>query len=327
MQTPNHDAGSPSASPGALESRAPAFDAASADDASILGAVVDGFVVEALIAEGGMGVIYAAREISSGRVVALKALRACHASDAGFVSRFEREIGFATRVDHPNVAPVLGRGALPDGRPYYRMELYRGRTLGALVRTEGPLELKRALAVADQILAGLEAVHAAGIVHRDLTPENVLLVDGPRGEEHVLLLDFGLAHTPGVDTGDGVTPESAGSMVGTLQFMAPEQVTRSRAITARSDLFATALLLYYAVSGKLPFRGVDSLDVAVATVRRPPVPLRSERRSVPRALDHLISRALAKHPDARFASAAEMRAKLGEISGAPRDMAVTPAAT
>jgi serine/threonine-protein kinase len=290
----------------------------SEEDAALVGTVVDGLTVEKIVAEGGMGIVYAARDPESGRLLALKTLRALHAGDVGLVSRFEREIRFALRVRHPNVAPALDRGTLPDGRTYYLMELYRGRTLGAVVRNEGPLELGRALTVADQILAGLEAVHAAGIVHRDLTPDNVLLVDGPRGKDHVLLLDFGLAHEPGVDTGDGVTADSAGSMVGTLRFMAPEQVTRSRAITTRSDLFAAALLFYYAVSGKLPFRGTDDLDVAVATVRRPPVPLRSERRSVPRALDDLISRALAKHPDARFASAAEMRASFAAI-GAGRE--------
>jgi serine/threonine-protein kinase len=281
---------------------------------ALVGLEVDGLVIERIVAEGGMGVVCAAREKESGRPVALKVLRACHAGDVGLKSRFEREIRFGMRVSHPNVAPMLGHGWLPDGRPYYRMELYRGATLGSMVRATGPLELERALAVTDQILAGLEAVHGAGIVHRDLQPDNVMLIPGPRGRDHVVLLDFGFAHEPGVDTGDGVTPDSPGSLVGTLLFMSPEQVTRARAITARSDLFATALLFYYAATGKLPFRGSGELDVAVATVRRPPVPLRSERRNVPRALDAWLSRALAKHPDARFPGATEMRAELQAIA-------------
>jgi len=270
-----------------------------------------GVLIEGLVAEGGMGAVYAARELATGKHLALKTLLSCRAQDEGCVRRFEREIEFAKRVTHPNVAPVFGSGKLGDGRPFYLMELYRGRTLGAMVREEGPLEVTRALLVADQILAGLEAVHAAGIVHRDLTPENVLITRGPSGGDHVVLLDFGFAHEPGVDTGDGVTEDSRGALVGTLRFMSPEQMTRGRAITAQSDLFATALLLYYAVSGKLPFRGEGDLDVAVATMRRPPVPLRTELRHVPRGLDRVLGRALAKHPDARFASAAEMRAALG----------------
>ncbi|MDC3957169.1 serine/threonine-protein kinase [Polyangium jinanense] len=274
---------------------------------------VPGLVLEGVVAEGGMGLVYAAREISSGKRVALKTLRACFANDEGARARFEREISFTRRVVHPNVAPVLGHGHMSDGRPYYLMELYRGRTLGAVVREDGPLSIGRALEITDRILAGLEAVHAAGIVHRDLTPENVLLTEGPAGETRVLLLDFGFAHEPGVDTGDGVTADSRGALVGTIRFMSPEQVTRGRAITAQSDLFATALLLYYAVSGKLPFRGEGDLDVAVATVRKAPVPLRAELRNVPRALDVLLSRALAKHPDARFSGAAEMRRALSEM--------------
>jgi serine/threonine-protein kinase len=276
-----------------------------------LGVCVPGVAVEGVLGEGGMGVVYAGREVATGKVVALKTLRACHAGDEGHVRRFEREIEFAMRVVHPNVAPVRGAGRLGDGRPYYLMELYKGRTLGAVVREDGPLEIGRALSITDQILAGLEAVHEAGIVHRDLTPENVLLTDeGPGKEPRVLLLDFGFAHEPGVDTGDGLTEDSRGALVGTIRFMSPEQMTRGRAITARSDLFSTALLFYYAVSGKLPFRGEGDLDVAVATVRRPPVPLRAERRDVPRPLDVLVTRALAKHPDARFGSASEMRAAL-----------------
>src|SRR5262245_41564078 len=106
-----------------------------------LGACVPGFAVEGALGEGGMGAVYRGRELATGKVVALKTLRACHAGDEGRVRRFEREIAFAMRVVHPNVAPVLGAGKLGDGRPYYLMELYRGRTLGALVREEGPLEL------------------------------------------------------------------------------------------------------------------------------------------------------------------------------------------
>ena len=153
----------------------------------------------------------------------------------------------------------------------------------------------------------LEAVHAAGLVHRDVTPENVLVVPGPRGEERVLLLDFGFAHEPGVDTGDGVTEESRGALVGTAAFMAPEQVMRARAILPQTDLFAAGLLLYYALTGRLPFPGDD----VVAMLRRQPVPLRAVRAGVPRALDVFVHRALEKHPEARFASAAEMRAALG----------------
>src|SRR5262249_15837657 len=206
-------------------------------------------------------------------------------------------------------------------------------TLGAIVRTEGPLSIARGLRLADQILAGLAAVHEAGLVHRDLSPDNVFVASEPAGHdgghphtaghdgghpptpggERAVILDSGFAQEPGVDMGDGVTPDSPGSLVGTLTFMAPEQATRGRAITERSDLFAVGVLLYYAFTGKLPFRGQDDLDVLVSVVRAAPVPLRRERRDAPPALEEALTRALAKHPDARFSSAREMRAALAAI--------------
>lgn len=280
----------------------------------LVGRTEQGLHIERLIAEGGMGAVYAARRLSTGEQVALKALRRVHARDAGITSRFAREVRLLRRIDHPNVCPVLGEGRLEDGRPFFLMPLYQGITLGEDVRQNGPLPLRRALAIADQILAGLEAMHAAKVVHRDLQPDNVLLV-ASAGEEApaVKLIDLGFAHEPGVDTGDGVTPDSPGSLVGTLRFMSPEQAMRSRAITERSDLFAVALLLYYALAGKLPFRGQGDLDVLVAIVRSSPVPLRRERRDVPRVLDEVLSRALSKHPDRRFAGAAAMREALAAI--------------
>lgn len=271
---------------------------------------VPGLVFEGVVGMGGMGIVYRVRDVDTGKQLALKTIQREHATDVGAVGRFFREIKFAARVVHRNVAPVLGHGRLADGRPYALMELYKGRTLGDVVRQDGPLPMARAIDIVDQVLAGIGAVHAAGIVHRDLTPENVFVEPNAGGYDRVVLLDFGFAHEPGVDTGDGVTVDSRGALVGTMGFMSPEQLMRGRAITTRSDLFVAAVLLYFAMSGKLPFRGEADVDMSVALLRRSPIPLRVERRNVPRALDSLIERALAKHPDARFANATEMRVAL-----------------
>jgi serine/threonine-protein kinase len=295
-------------------------------------AIADGRVRLGLpIAEGGFGVVYAAvLEDASGakRHVAVKVLHARHAHDVGIARRFEREAEHARRIEHPNVISLLGAGRLADGRPLYAMERLEGATLGAIVRREGPLTIVRALGLANQIVAALAAVHDAGLVHRDLSPDNVFVTVGghpqtPGGDsvyprERAVLLDFGFAQPPGADAGDGVSPESPGSLVGTLTFMAPEQATRARAITERSDLFALALLLYYSLSGKLPFRGQDDLDVLVSVVRAQPIPLRRERRDAPAALEKLLSRALAKHPEARFESAHEMGAALRAVHAPAR---------
>ncbi|WP_438030887.1 serine/threonine-protein kinase [Sorangium sp. So ce233] len=292
--------------------RRPACGTAAVDP--LVGRTEQGLHIERLIAEGGMGAVYAARRVATGEAVALKVLRRAHAGDRGIESRFAREVRLARRIDHPNVCPVLGEGRLADGRPFFLMPLLEGVTLGEEVRRSGPLPIGRALALADQILAGLAAMHAAKVVHRDLQPGNILLVDeapgAGAGAPTVKLIDLGFAHEPGVDTGDGVTPDSPGSLVGTLLFMSPEQAMRSRAITERSDQFAAALLIYYALSGKLPFRGRGDLDVLVAIVRSAPVPLRRQRRDVPRVLDEVLARALSKHPDHRFSGASAMRAAL-----------------
>ena len=277
-------------------------------DDALVGTVVAGLTIDRVLAEGGMGIVYAART-AAGASVALKVLQPRHANDVGLRSRFEREIAFMQRIDHPHVARVLERGELADGRPWFTTALEDGgATLGSLVRGAGPLDLDRALEIGCEVLAGLEAVHAAGIVHRDLQPDNVLL--GARG---VRIIDFGFAHLEGVDTGDGVTPDSPGALVGTLRFMSPEQATRSRALTVRSDLFTCALLVYYALTGKLPFRGRCDRNVMVSIVRSSPTPLRRERRDAPLMLETVLSRALAKHPDARYATAKEMRQELERV--------------
>jgi eukaryotic-like serine/threonine-protein kinase len=287
------------------------------DVAALVGKHVGGLTIERVLAEGGIGVVYAARAPGAPRAAfAVKVLQARHAGDAGIERRFEREIEYALRVHHPNVVRALARGRLSDGRPWLATDRLEGSTLGALVRDRGGLPVARALAIADEILSGLDALHAARVVHRDLSPDNVFIARLPDGRERAILLDLGFAHEPGPDTGDGVTADSPGSLVGTLAFMSPEQATRGRAITEQSDLFTAALLVYYALTGKHPFRGGGEREVTIALVRDAPVPVRRERRDVPPALDRILARALAKHPDARWPGAAAMRTALGQVAAA-----------
>jgi serine/threonine-protein kinase len=276
--------------------------------------------IERTLAEGGIGVVHAART-AGGRPVAVKVQKPQHARDPGLGSRFEREIHHALQIRHPNVVSALAAGRLSDDQPFLVMERLRGPTLGALVRAEGPLSIERALRFADQILAGLEAIHAAGLVHRDLQPGNVVVTRAPaavveRGErgERAVIIDLGFAQEPGLDTGDGHSPDSSGSLVGTLTFMAPEQATRGRAITPQSDLFSTAVLIYFALTGRVPFRGRDDREALVSVVRDAPIPLRRFRPDAPAELWAVLRRALAKHPEARFAGAGAMRAALARVA-------------
>jgi serine/threonine protein kinase len=276
----------------------------------LLGTEVGGVLLQRVIAKGGVGMVYAGIDRASGEAAAVKVVRTRHADDVGIFSRFIRETCFALRVRHPNVFEVHARGTLADGRPFYVMPLYDGETLGDIVRQGGQLALERALDIGDELLAALEALHAARVVHRDLQPGNVLIAPRPGQRDAVRVLDLGFAAEPGVDDGDGVTLDSPGSLVGTLGFMSPEQATRSRAITPRSDLFGAALLVYYALTSKLAFRSDGELEVIVSIVRAAPTPIRRYRRDVPAAVEAVLVRALAKHPDARFASATEMREAL-----------------
>lgn len=273
---------------------------------ALLGQVVGGLVVDRVVAEGGVGVVYAARPRHGGAPRALKVLKAAFAKDRGHRSRFAQEIACARRVAHPNVVSVLDDGRLADGRPWLTMDLLDGLTLGALVRRDGPLPLERALEITDQVLAGLASLHAAGVVHHDLQPDNVFLTRarGARSEGAVIL-DLGFAR----ETGAG----ACASLFGTPAFMSPEQALAGRAITAQSDLFAAALLLSYALTGKPPFHRLAARDTLVAIVRSAPVPVRRARRDVPVELDRLLARALAKHPDARFSCASEMRRALARL--------------
>jgi serine/threonine-protein kinase len=277
--------------------------------ASLVGQVVGGLVVERVVAEGGVGVVYAARARHGGAARALKVLKPALGGDAGHRARFAQEIAYARCVNHPNVVSVIDHGRLPDGRPWLTMDLLEGATLGALVRRQGPLSLARALAITDEVLAGLAALHAAGVVHQDLQPDNVFLARAPGAIDgapaRAVLLDLGFAR----EAGSG----ARASLFGTPAFMSPEQALAGRAITAQSDLFAAALLLSYALTGKPPFPGLAPRDVLVAIVRSAPVPVRRARRDVPMELDRILARALAKHPDARFSGAAEMRSALGRL--------------
>lgn len=274
--------------------------------ASLVGQTVGGLYVERLVAEGGVGVVYAARARHGGARRALKVLKPGLGSEGGHRGRFAQEIAYGLRMSHPNVVSVLDHGRLTDGRPWLTMNLLEGVTLGALVRREGPLPLARALEITDQVLAGLAALHAVSVVHQDLQPDNVFLARTPGGtHERAVVLDLGFAR----ETGSG----ARASLFGTPSFMSPEQALAGRAVTAQSDLFAAALLLSYALTGKPPFPGLAPRDVMVAIVRSAPVPVRKARRDVPMELDRILARALAKHPDARFSGAAEMRCALGRL--------------
>src|SRR4051794_23680302 len=267
-----------------------------------------------------MGVVYRATELRLERPVALKLIATDRAADDEFRERFDREARLAASLDHPNVIPVYAAGE-QDGRPYLVMRLVRGTDLHALLRQEGRLAPARAAAIVAQVAAGLDAAHAAGLVHRDVKPANVLL----DADDHVYLTDFGLTRLTSSDTRITET----GRWLGTVEFASPEQLRGDRC-DARSDVYALGCVLFAALTGGPPFqRGTVPATMHAVLHERPPVP---SSLGAPAAFDRVLARALAKDPAHRYPSAGDLgraavAAARGErVTEQERTVAVGPAA-
>src|SRR6201989_3478821 len=262
--------------------------------------------VEEILGTGGMGVIYRATELRLGRPVALKLIAADGASDPALRERFEREARITASIDHPNVIPVSAAGE-ENGHPYLVMRFVPGTDLHKLLRREGWLDPVRAARMVAQVADALDAAHAAGLVHRDVKPANVLIAG-----DHVYLSDFGITRFQEADT--QIT--DSGGWVGTVDFMSPEHL-RAEPTDARSDVYALGCVLYMALTGRPPFRRQTVPATITAHLHEPP-PRPSETPDVPLAFDAVVARALAKDPRDRYASAGgPRRAALAAATGAP----------
>jgi len=263
--------------------------------------VLDGrYLVLSHLADGGMATVYVALDQRLDRQVALKVMRPDLARDQTFVSRFHREARSAAKLSHPHVVAVYDQGE-DDGHMFLAMELVNGLTLRQVMQAEGPLTPRAALDILDPVLQALGAAHSAGLIHRDVKPENVIL----REDGTVKVADFGLARA--IDT---VTSTAhTGVLLGTVAYLSPEQVERGIA-DARSDVYAAGLLLFEMLTGTKAFIGDSPIHVAYQHVHSS-VPLPSTRvDTVPVELDLLVARASARDPDNRPVDANEMLAEL-----------------
>lgn len=264
-----------------------------------------------LLGRGGMGSVYRAEHVELGRSVAIK-LIGRGALDSRLVSRFERELRVAASIRHENVVSVTDGGRDEEVGPFLVMELLEGEALAdRLARGTPPLD--EALTILDQVLCGLEAVHAAGVLHRDLKPQNVFLCPRAEGPPRVKLLDFGVSKLFGETHEDTLTRE--GDVIGTPQYMAPEQLLGITDLDARVDVYAASVLLFRLLTGKLPF-GRTRPDGALALegLFGAPPSVRDERPDLPVALDEVVMRGLARRREERFESAYEMRRALREAT-------------
>lgn len=269
------------------------------------------YQVEARLASGGMATVYTARDTRLDRTVALKVMHRNLAEDDTFVSRFIREAQSAARLSHPNVVAVYDQGD-DDGTVFLAMEHVAGRTLRDVLRERGRLRPREALEVLERVLSALAAAHRAGLVHRDVKPENVLISD----EGRVKVADFGLARAVTASSHTRTT----GLIIGTVAYLAPEQVERGVA-DARSDVYAAGILLYEMLVGDVPFRADTPIAVAYKHVHED-VPPPSAAVAVPPVLDELVGYATDRVPDNRPDDAAALLADVVAVRrGLPDDTA------
>jgi len=255
------------------------------------------------LGSGGMANVYLAMDQELGRRVAIKILDDRHARDEQFVERFRREAQNAAGLSHPNIVSIYDRGD-SEGTYYIAMEHVEGRTLKELLVARGPSPLGIAIDYTRQILSALRFAHRNGIVHRDIKPHNVI-VDG---EGRVKVMDFGIARA-----GAASQMTEAGSIIGTAQYLSPEQA-RGAAVDQRSDLYSVGVVLYEMLTGTTPFSGESPVEIAMKHLSDPPRPPSVERPDIPPDLDMIVLRALAKNPDDRFQTAEEMDAELERVA-------------
>lgn len=258
--------------------------------------------LDELIGVGGMGEVYRAFDTGKERVVALKRLPGWLAGDADYQARFRRESRLAARLREPHVIPIHDYGEI-DGQLYLDMRLVEGTDLATLLEQRGALPPARAVRIIGQIAAALDAAHADGLVHRDVKPSNILISAGSHGEDHAYLVDFGIARA---DT-DTVLTET-GVMMGTPQYMAPERFVQGN-VDGRADIYSLGCVLYETLTGRKPFPAEGLPAQMYAHVNTEPPAPSSELPALPKGLDGVIARGMAKDPAARYGTAGELAAE------------------
>jgi serine/threonine-protein kinase len=275
------------------------------------------------LGSGGMANVYLAEDEELGRRVAIKILNERYAGDDLFIERFRREAKSAAGLSHPNIVSIYDRGEA-EGTYYIAMEVIEGRSLKELIMTHGALPVHTAIGYAKQLLEALRFAHRHGIIHRDIKPHNVLVSADQQvkaNEPRLKVTDFGIARH-----GASQMTE-AGSIMGTAQYLSPEQA-RGAPVTAASDLYSAGVVLYEMLTGKVPFAGDSAIEIAMKHVNELPKPPSSLRPEIPPELDQIVLRALAKDPEDRYQTAEEFIEDLERVeAGLPISRSTATAAT
>jgi serine/threonine protein kinase len=261
------------------------------------------------IGTGGMGAVYLAEHPLIGKKVALKVIHRELASNKEVVQRFFQEAKAVTRIGNEHIVEIHDFGQTPDGDHFYIMEYLEGETLAGVLANERVLDVMRALHIGAQVAAALAAAHAAGVIHRDLKPDNVMLTTRLGDPNFVVLLDFGLAKMF-IGGGQSAVKTAAGVLLGTPQFMSPEACESKGNLDHRTDIYALGILLFQMMTGVLPFDGETMGEVLVKQVTQLPPPPRGYNPSIPPSVEQIVLRCLAKNVDARFPTMIALREAL-----------------
>jgi serine/threonine protein kinase len=264
--------------------------------------VIGNYELLAPLGQGGMGRVYMARHVVLDRRVAIKVLRAAVATDPSVRARFLTEARAIAAIDHPNVVTIYDSGVSEQGAPYLAMELLEGETLSQQL-TRGAIDVAIAARIMCDVVEGVSAAHARGVIHRDLKPSNIMLVRGRDGREHAKILDFGVAKI--VDDLGGDDISRVGFVVGTPGYMAPEQC-RGLAVDERGDIYSLGVILYRVLTGNAPYRAAERHELLRLQVSESPRPPRQLVPTLPIAVEAVVMRCLELRPERRFASALDL---------------------
>lgn len=288
----------------------------------LIGRQIEKYRVVRKIGEGGMGFVYEAEHVHIGKKVALKVLREDYTKKEDVIARFQQEARSASIIGHPNIIDVTDFGYTPDGRVFFVMEYLEGDDLATMLESEKVLPYKRVIGIMTQVCDALYAAHQKSIIHRDMKPENIFLINPGTEKETVKILDFGIAKMSVLDQ-EGRKLTKTGVVFGTPEYMSPEQAA-GKSIDHRVDIYALGIILYEMLTGKVPFTGETFMAVLSKHIFEPVPPVEKVNPSaeVPEPLKKIVYKCLEKEPEDRFSDACELKEALEEIEDFDQSVSV-----
>ena len=297
-----------------------------ADPDDLCGVVLaDRYQLLRILGQGGMGYVYLAQHVTIDKLMAVKVLGTRWARQLEFRDRFLIEAKASSKIGHENVVEIHDFGTTPNDSVFFAMELLRGEALSELLAREGGLAWPRAKGIALQVCRALHAAHDKGVLHRDVKPENCFRMKRGANRDFIKVFDFGLAKIFGDENDPHRSLTRAGAVFGTPEYMSPEQA-RGKGVDARSDVYATGILLYELVTGQVPFTGETFMDVLTKQVSDEPPPPRAmaPHLDIPADLEAVVLRALRKDKAERFQSMRELAEALAAVPTSPTSRASDP---